>query len=176
MSELRKANTNYPYFITLTVVGWIDLFTRAMYCDFVIHNLNYCIKNKGLEVFSYCIMPSHIHLIARDEKGSLNNTLRDFKSFTSKQIIHHIETSDEESRRDWLLHLFKFHAKYQKQNSKYMLWQKTNFPIELSDNAVFDQKLAYTQNNPVASGLVNAPENWTYSSASMDNKVLLAEI
>jgi putative transposase len=36
MSELRKANVDYPYFITLTDVGWIDIFTRKCYYDVVI--------------------------------------------------------------------------------------------------------------------------------------------
>jgi hypothetical protein len=31
MSELRKANTDYSYFLTFTVVGWIDVFTRRSF-------------------------------------------------------------------------------------------------------------------------------------------------
>ncbi|HOZ81463.1 MAG TPA: transposase [Bacteroidia bacterium] len=48
-------------------------------------NLNYCIDKKKLKVFAYCIMPSHIHLIAKTEDNvNVSDVLRDFKSYTSK--------------------------------------------------------------------------------------------
>ncbi len=47
MSELRKANTDYPYFLTLTTVGWMDIFTRSRYCDVIIKNLCYCIEKRA---------------------------------------------------------------------------------------------------------------------------------
>jgi hypothetical protein len=39
MSELRKANSDNAFFVTITVVGWIDVFIRADYCDEIIRNL-----------------------------------------------------------------------------------------------------------------------------------------
>ncbi len=87
MSELRKSNTDYSYFITFTIVGWIDVFTRRDYCDIVIKNLKYCQEHKGMELYAYVIMPSHIHLIARNKDGKLNEIIRDFKSVTAKEII-----------------------------------------------------------------------------------------
>ena len=50
MSELRKANTDHAYFITLTVAGWIDVFIREPYTDIIYANLNFCRDNKGLEI------------------------------------------------------------------------------------------------------------------------------
>ncbi|MEQ9468197.1 MAG: transposase [Ekhidna sp.] len=91
MSELGKANTDATYFLTFTVVGWIDVFTRNRYSDIIIDSLKFCIQNKGLDIFSYVIMPSHIHMIARHEEGKLNEIIRDFKSFTAKEIIRTIE-------------------------------------------------------------------------------------
>ncbi|WP_339607261.1 transposase [uncultured Roseivirga sp.] len=167
MSELRKANTDLPYFITLTVVDWIDIFTRQVYCDKIIESLNFCIKNKGLIVFEYVIMPSHIHMIVQSLDGNLNFILRDFKSFTAKQIIKEIEENHQyESRSKWLLHMFEFNAKYYRQNSKYMFWQKTNYPIELNSAHIQYQKTEYIRNNPVEAGLVTDGEFWQYSSAN----------
>jgi putative transposase len=45
MSELRKANTAHPYFITMTIVGWIDLFTRERYCEAVTDSLDTASKS-----------------------------------------------------------------------------------------------------------------------------------
>jgi hypothetical protein len=58
MSEKYKTHFGNTYFMTLTIAGWIDLFARKEYAEFIEDNLNYCIENKGLEVFNYCIMPN----------------------------------------------------------------------------------------------------------------------
>ncbi len=102
MSEQRKAKTENPYFITLTVAGWIDIFTRRCYCDVVIDSWKYCMEQKGLEIFAYVIMPSHIHMVARSLNGELNKILRDSKSFTSKKILGLIEQMPGESRKECL--------------------------------------------------------------------------
>lgn len=166
MSELRKANTDYPYFLTFTIVGWIDVFTREMYCESVIRSLKYCIENKGLELYGYVIMPSHVHLIVRHNEGRLAAIIRDCKSFLAKEIIGLIESEPGESRKEWLLHMLSYYAKFEKQNSQYMFWQKTNHPVELSTPSIFNQKVDYIHLNPVASGYVADETCWKYSSAN----------
>ena len=99
MSELRKANTDYPYFLTLTVAGWINVFTRDIYTDIIYENLEYCRKNNGLEIFAYVIMSNHIHLIARQKDGKLNDWLRDFTNYTAKKLLSAIEDNPNESRK-----------------------------------------------------------------------------
>ena len=177
MSELRKANTDLPYFITLTVVDWIDVFTRQVYCDKIIDSLRFCVEKKGLIVFEYIIMPSHIHMIAQSLEGNLNLILRDFKSFTSKQIINEIKVNHQyESRSKWLLHMFEFNAKYYRQNSEYMFWQKTNHPIELISSYIQHQKTEYIRNNPVEAGLVTDGEFWQYSSANPNSPLKISSM
>ncbi|WP_239692060.1 transposase [Hymenobacter coccineus] len=67
------------YFITCTVVEWLDIFTRPLYKDLIIDSLRYCQANKGLELFSYCLMTNHLHLIARAAEGyALSDIMRDF--------------------------------------------------------------------------------------------------
>ena len=90
MSELRKANTTSPYFITCTIVGWINIFTNAKYCDLIINCLRYCQINKGMKIYSYVIMPNHLHMIAHNENEKLPAILRDFKSYSAKQILRTI--------------------------------------------------------------------------------------
>jgi len=166
MSELRKAKTDLPYFVTLTTVGWIDVFTRKDYAEIIIESLKYCQKEKGLKIFAYFIMPSHIHLVIQQEDGKLSEVIRDFKSFTAKGIIKAIENNKFESRREWLLYMFKHFAKKTKQNNIYMFWQKTNYPIELTTNEMIDQKIDYIHNNPIEAGIVRDAENYVYSSAN----------
>lgn len=110
MSEKYKiVEEGIPYFVTFTVVKWLDVFTRNEYRDIIIDSLNFCQKNKGLNVYAFCIMTNHIHLIISSSKNSkLSNIIRDFRGFTSKQLKQMIMESPLESRKDWMLSVFLF--------------------------------------------------------------------
>ncbi|WP_339699325.1 transposase [Algoriphagus aquimarinus] len=96
------------YFVRFTVVEWIDLFTRKEFRDIVIESLKYCQSLKGLDLCAYCIMSSHIHLIVgRNGDQSLEVIIRDFKKFTSTEILKSIQTTPDESRKDFLLYHFR---------------------------------------------------------------------
>lgn len=85
------AKSNDTFFVTLTVVYWIDVFTRPVYKDIIVDNLTYCKKNKGLEIYSYVIMPNYLHLIVRSINKPLSDILRDFKTYTSKELYKTIK-------------------------------------------------------------------------------------
>ena len=117
MSEFRKTSPDDIYFVTLTVVGWVDVFTRQDYRDILVQNLSHCQEKEGLEIYAYVIMSNHFHMIARRKEADLGELLGRFKSFTAKKIIENIEANQRESRKDWLMYLFKFFAKVNKQYS-----------------------------------------------------------
>lgn len=152
------------HFVTLQVVEWIDIFTRQKYRDIIINNLDYCQKNKGLEIFAWVIMSNHIHLLIKSEQEELSNILRDFKSFTSKKIIEEIDSCNE-SRKDWMLKIFKDAAFKHKRNSVYQFWTHENHAEHIFSNKFIEQKLEYIHNNPVRAGIVEKPEEYKYSSA-----------
>ena len=153
------------YFLTLTVVGWIDVFTRKNHKLTIINSLKHCQKEKGLVLFGYCLMPSHLHLIARAESNyTLSDILRDFKEFTSKAIIRQI-LNEPESRRDWMLEYFRKAGENLKGITNYKLWQDGNHAEVISSNRFFDEKLDYIHNNPVEELIVENPEDYFFSSA-----------
>ncbi len=70
-------NPDGVYFISFAVEGWVDVFTHNCYKDILIENMKYCQRNKGLELFAWCIMTNHVHLIARGKNGvQLSEILR----------------------------------------------------------------------------------------------------
>ena len=166
MSEKYKVrNPEALHFITLTVIDWVDLFTRPAYKHIIINSLKYCQQNKGLELFAYVIMPSHVHMIAKCKTPySLSDVIRDFKKFTNIELIKAIQEYPE-SRREWLLNKFQYAANRIKRNTNYKIWQDGFHPVELSDNNMMDQRLDYIHNNPVKDEIVNNPEDYRYSSA-----------
>jgi REP element-mobilizing transposase RayT len=103
-------NQKLPHFITLTVVDWIDVFSRKVYRDEVIASLDYCIKNKGMVLYGYVIMSNHIHMVIQSSEGKLSDLIRDFKKFTARAILIKIET-EPESRREWMLERFEWQLK-----------------------------------------------------------------
>jgi len=155
---------NQTYFITCTIVGWIDLFTRPEYKNIIVDSLNHCIENKGLILNGWVLMTNHIHFIGRcKEPNKMSDFLRDFKKFTSKQLAVTIKDIPE-SRRDWLLDKFSFEARKTNRAENHKIWQDDNHPIELQEIDAF-QKLHYIHDNPVKAGIVESPEQYIYSSA-----------
>jgi putative transposase len=45
------------------------VFTRDLYFAIMTESLDHCRKNKGMEIYGYCIMLSHVHLIFRSALG-----------------------------------------------------------------------------------------------------------
>lgn len=152
------------YFITFATVGWVDVFTRLVYRQILIDSIKFCQKEKNLVVYGWCIMSNHLHLILRSKSADLSGTIRDLKKYTSKKCIETIQIENE-SRREWMLPLFKAAGLINSNNSSYQFWRQDNKPIELFSNEVFDEKLEYIHMNPVESGIVENPEDYLYSSA-----------
>ena len=51
------------YFVTSTVVDWIDVFTRDIYRDILLDSIRFCQKNQNLQLHAWVLMPNHFHLI-----------------------------------------------------------------------------------------------------------------
>lgn len=94
------------YFMTSTLVGWVDLFIRERNKRILADSLNFCIKNKGLNVHAYVFMSSHIHMVASSRNNNLSQIMCDFKKFTSTQLIREMLTV-KESRREWMVPIFR---------------------------------------------------------------------
>ena len=158
-------NQNAVYFLTMTVVDWIDVFTRKEYKFLITDSLIYCQKEKGLQIHGWCLMSNHLHLLASAKDGyNLSDILRDFKKFTSKKIVAAIN-SEGESRKDWMLYRFEFAGKFKVNVKDYKFWQDGNHAMECSSYKFTKQKLNYIHQNPVRASIVDEAENYLFSSA-----------
>ena len=156
------------YFVTFTVIHWIDIFSRKKYRDIIVDSLNYCIKEKGLVVYAWVIMSNHIHLIitTKNDEGNISDIIRDFKKYTSKLIAKSIETIAE-SRREWLLNAMSKEAKRIGRATNYKLWKDDNHAICIDGKTItIKDRLHYIHGNPVRNGLVFNDWDYVYSSAT----------
>ena len=157
---------NAPNFLTFTVVDWIDVFTREVYKNVIVDSLNYCIENKGLIIYAWCLMSNHLHLVVQAMEGfRISDIIRDFKKFSSKKIFESVK-SPNESRREWMLYRFRFAGKYTNRVKNYKFRQDTNHAILLDSSEIIDQKVNYFHQNPVIALIVRNPEDYLFSSAS----------
>ena len=155
------------HFITFSVIEWIDVFTRKDYANIIVESLNYCKTHKGLRIHAWCIMSNHVHLMlsATLPESTLSDIIRDFKKFTSYKIVKAIEENPVESRKNWMLWIFRSAGKRNIRNEKYQFWQQDNHPIECDKDSITKIKMNYIHENPLRAGIVRAEWEYMYSSA-----------
>jgi REP element-mobilizing transposase RayT len=164
-SKYKFRDQDDLYFVTFSVVNWIDLFIRNEYKEIMLESWTHCQENKGLEIYAWCIMTSHIHMVIGTHGSKLEEIMRDMKKHTYITLKKAIQTHPGESRREWLLWMMERAGRKNSQNINFQLWQQDNHPIALYDVKILHQKLDYIHNNPVQAGFVDKPEDYLYSSA-----------
>ena len=100
-------------------------------------------------------MLNHIHLLI--QSPDVSGFIRDFKSFTSKEIKKNILATEPH-----ILKLFEDDA------GNYQFWQDTNMPELIETDKFYLTKAQYIDNNPVRKGYVIKPEYWMHSSANQE--------
>lgn len=153
------------HFLTFSIMGWIDIFSRQRYRDIILESFQFCQEKKALQIGAYVIMSNHIHTIWTAGNANQSDVVRDFKTFTSKAILSSIE-AEPESRRDWLLYMFRFYANRTMANKEFKLWTSNNHPEEINSHPFLRTKLNYLHDNPIRAGLVKEPSHYLYSSAA----------
>ncbi len=167
MSEggYKIRNQGAIHFITFAVVEWVDVFTRQCYRDIVLDSIRHCQAKRGLSLHCWCIMSNHLHFVLSAKNEDLSDVLRDFKKYTSKQICKAIEDNKQESRREWMLRIFREEGEKNSRNKNYQFWRQDNQPQEFYSASFVYQKINYIHQNPVEAGIVEKPEHYLYSSA-----------
>ncbi len=112
-------------------------------------------------------MTNHLHLVLSAKEGhNLSDILRDFKKFTAKTILEDLQTNSKESRRNWMLWMFKKAGSSNSNNKVYQFWRQDNRPMEITSNEFFHQKMEYIHYNPVKEGFCKKAVDYPYSCAS----------
>lgn len=162
--KYKFRNPNGLYFVTFTVIKWIDAFTRTEYIDVMLDSWKFCQKNKKLRIHAWCIMSNHVHMIISSD-NDLPSLMRDMKSFTSRKLRNAIIKNPKESRKSWMLKIMNQTGIKNGNNNDFQLWQQNNHPIELVGNHMINQKLNYIHKNPVKAGFAPNVLSYNYSSA-----------
>jgi REP element-mobilizing transposase RayT len=158
-SRYRIFETEYPYFMTGTIVGWAPVFTRPETFDLIYDSWRFLQRERQFRLFAYVILENHLHLIA--SAPDLSAVMRHFKSFTARQIIDLLESRGVRVLLQQLRPLKLRHKK----ESENQVWQEGNHPQQIRGEDMMQQKIEYIHNNPVVRGYVDEPLHWRHSSA-----------
>jgi putative transposase len=155
---------NEIYFYTASIKDWILLLRTDKFKHIVLDSLIFLVKNEKIRVYSFVIMPNHIHLIW--ENVSMNGKEKPYASFmkfTSHQFLAELRRYDHK-------HLERF--KSDGLNRNYQFWQRDALPIRLYDRKILEQKLNYIHLNPLQEhwNLVGDPNHYYFSSCSFYEK------
>lgn len=151
------------YFLTFTVRNWYSVLDRHGRFDVLLNSLRFCQEQKGLKVFAYVFMINHLHLIIGSP--DIAGFIRDFKRHTAQKIISNLKEAEP-----------KVAKLFVNEEGKYELWKKTNMPILIESEHVFEQKKNYIEHNPVRKQYVALPEHWFFSSASPFNTLRISRL
>ncbi len=155
-------NDESCFFVTTTVINHLNVFSSPNACEILIKNIKYYQEKYHFQILAYVIMPSHFHWIITtdNEFGTISDIMRDLKKYSAWDIMDFIQKSGENK---FMKYFEEAGEKYKGQKRKF--WQERFDDFIITSRALFTQKLKYIHNNPVKAGLVEQPEDYTYSSA-----------
>jgi putative transposase len=155
------------YFLTLNIVDKIDLFVRPAYKQVVADALNHFIQAQSLQLYAWCLMSSHLHLVLRAKDGAAPAYFeRDFKKYTTPALLKTIEM-EMDFRREWMFQRFEEYGKSLRRLEKYNIWQNCSSPLRMSNDQprLLMDRIIHVHENPVREGIVDQPEAYLFSSA-----------
>ena len=158
-TRYRVYETEYAYFITSTINGWLPVFTRQEAADIIFDSWRHLQQQRELNLFAYVILENHLHFVA--SAPELPIVIQRFKSWTARKIIDLLVDRKSET----LLRQLRAMKLNYKKESEYQVWQEGSKPKQVQNDETMCQKIEYIHNNPVARGFVDDPLHWRWSSA-----------
>ncbi|MGV8056477.1 MAG: transposase [Smithellaceae bacterium] len=167
--NVKSTEPGITYFVTFTVVEWLNVFTKPEYLQILWESLQYCRKEKGLKLYGFVFMTNHLHLIisADPENIKLWQIIRDFKKYTAQKII---QVMQKKENRLWILDVMRTAGKRNNANTQYQFWIQDDCAEEISTEKFFLQKLNYLHGNPVRAEIVANSCGYAWSSARLYEK------
>ena len=115
-------------------------------------------------LIGWVLMPEHFHLLIKPQPAeSTPAILKGLKELTAERIL---KTLRRNLRHAWcrkMLTQLRLPRTVHNE-SRYRLWQRRFYPLNVSSEKKRLEKLAYMHNNPLKRRLVSTPGDWLWSS------------
>ena len=158
-SRYKTYEETNTYFTTMSTINWLPLFSVPKIAEIILNSLQFMHENKRIILNAYVIMETHMHTVSTS--NDFSGELRNFKSYTARQIVDYLTVNGPKVLLDQL----RLYKKNHKTNQNYQVWQEGYHPKAILSEEVLAQKIEYVHYNPVRRGYIDRPEHWRYSSA-----------
>ena len=155
------------YCFTIETIDTVDIFTRPMYKQLIVHSLNHFIDSKGLIVYGWSLMSNKLYMICQSAGNIPLKELRgQFIEFTSKKIVEAIK-DDPSERNLWLLKHFERPAPFFDSGTSLSCWGdiKTTRQMDMQAPQGIAEQLEFMHSLPVKERIVQYAADYLYSSA-----------
>src|SRR5687768_5854972 len=124
-TRYRFFETEYPYFMTSTVVAWLPVFSHPQFVEIVLNSWRFLQRERGIEIYGYVILENHLHWMAGGD--DLPEQVGRFKSYTARCILDELERCGFGT----LLQELHYYKLRHKMDQKYQLWQEGSHPQQV---------------------------------------------
>ncbi|OGY48844.1 MAG: hypothetical protein A2663_00085 [Candidatus Buchananbacteria bacterium RIFCSPHIGHO2_01_FULL_46_12] len=190
--KLPKFNDlSYIHFITTNTNNRFPFFKDDELCQILADNIEFYEKKFNLEIYSWVIMPDHLHLLAwwdgdKYPKLTISKIMQGIKGSSARQIIDYLKKKPDGSERrlrttkDGFLSGSRepllptgepqFSPGSHKRNLKYQIWQPDFYDYNIDSDYKLNEKINYIIENPIRAGLVTDWQNykWLYLNKDFD--------
>lgn len=150
----------HAHFLTCSCYHRYDLLASAEACRLLGVALRDARERAHFDLWGYVFMPNHVHLVIRprNDNYSMASIQRSFKEPFARGFVSFLGRHAPR-----LLEPLRFG---QTPSHFHRVWQRGGgFDRNLYTPEYIRRAIAYTEANPVRSGLVESPEEWRWSSA-----------
>ena len=151
------------FFITPTVVDFINLFDHKQACEIFVKTLQFYQTRGDFTLLAWVLMPNHFHIIIKlGEKKNISVVIGNCKRYTARQIgqlraIPEMRQTLDQIKRTVLNEPGKGTA----------IWKPRFDSFVITTENTLKQKIEYIHNNPIRKMAVEEPWQWHYSSAAV---------
>ncbi len=150
-------------YLTLVTKARLPVFRSDALKIIACTSLDEARRSGGFALLAYVVMPDHLHVLT-DGARKPSDTLRFIKGIMSRRIIGYLKDHGYENSLKKLQH-----EKGARQYT-YSLWQHHSNVVLLTSESTLMQRVHYTHQNPVRTGLVDRAEEWQWSSIRCWNR------
>ena len=161
-TSIRKSRMSLGqvYFWSSTIKDWKHLLKKEHYKELIIEQLQWLTRRKKIKIYSYVIMPNHIHIVWEMlEKNGREMPHASFNKWTSSKFLADLKAYHPEI-------LSFFVEETQERNHRF--WQRDALAVLMDSREKVEQKIDYIHRNPLGSkwSLAQFPEHYRWSSAN----------
>jgi putative transposase len=156
------------HFITFSCYHRQPLLGSAERRDLFLRVLEQVRQRYRWVVMGYVVMPEHVHLLVSEPRqGRLATAMQALKLGFARRVLAEQRRRDRCPRPDLLEYRLSYPPTSRKSETwgtRRRVWQARYFDFNVRTTRKRVEKLRYLHRNPVKRGLVEAPEQWRWSS------------